>query len=141
MPPDLAIPIIGELEQHKSALRSLYAKHGCACVAFEVGILTGKGGHAHVQVCPIPMRLGNRVEGVFKSEGALAGVKFEDDPDTALEACAGGRQNYFRVDLPDGRKLVHLIKQEVPFSIQFGRYVLEKEKLVLVSIAWLLILR
>ena len=53
----------------------------------------------------------------------MAGLTWEDDPDKALEACSGGRMNYFRVDLPDGKKMVHIIKQDVPFSIQFGRYV------------------
>ncbi|KAH8117058.1 CwfJ C-terminus 2-domain-containing protein-like protein [Phellopilus nigrolimitatus] len=126
MPADLAVPIVAEMEQHKSALRALYARHGCGALVFEVGILSGRGGHAHVQVVPVPTRLAGRIEAAFVSEGGLMGVAFEDDPDAALEACAGGRGNYFRVDLPDGRKLVHLIKQEVPFSIQFGRQVLCK---------------
>lgn len=51
----------------------------------------------------------------------MQGVDFEADAEGALEGCAGGRQSYFRVDLPDGRKMVHLIKDGVPFSIQFGR--------------------
>lgn len=121
MPPDIALPIVAEIEQYKSALRRLYAKYGCCAVVFEVGILSGKGGHAHVQVVPVLNRLKNRVEAAFLSEGGLAGINFEEDPVQALESCAGGKRNYFRVDLPDGRKMVHLIKQEVPFSIQFGR--------------------
>ena len=121
LPAELAVPIIAEVEQYKSALRALYAKHGAALVAFEVGILSGKGGHAHVQCVPVPLRLKNRIEGAFVAEGGFSGIKFEEDPDAALESCSGGRANYFRVDLPDGRKMVHLIKQDVPFSIQFGR--------------------
>ena len=39
----------------------------------------------------------------------------------ALENVRGGRGGYFRVDLPDGGMLVHLMKDGVPFSIQFGR--------------------
>lgn len=121
MPPDLAVPIVGELEQYKSALRALYAKYGCGALVFEVGILSGRGGHAHVQVVPVPSSKRDRIGQTFVSEGGLAGITFEEDPDQALEACAGGRGNYFRVDLPDGKKMVHLIKQDVPFSIQFGR--------------------
>ncbi|KAL5511306.1 hypothetical protein ACEPAH_4522 [Sanghuangporus vaninii] len=124
MPPDLSIPIVAEIEQYKSALRAMYAKHHCPAVSFEVGILSGRGGHAHVQVVPVPNSRCSRIEQAFVSEGGLAGITFEEDPDTALESCSGGRQNYFRVDLPDGRKMVHLIRQEVPFSIQFGRQVL-----------------
>lgn len=121
MPPDIAVPIVAELEQYKSALRALYAKHGCGAVFFEVGILSGRGGHAHVQVVPVPTSKSQSVVQAFVSEGELAGISFEEDPDKALESCTGGRGNYFRVDLPDCKKMVHLIKQEVPFSIQFGR--------------------
>ena len=74
-----------------------------------------------MQVVPVPNNRREDVEKAFVEEGSMLGVEFEDDPDRALESCSGGRQNYFRVDLPDGRKMVHLIRQEVPFSIQFGR--------------------
>lgn len=121
MPPDLSVPIVAELEQYKSALTRMYAKFGCVPVIFEISILSGKGGHAHVQVVPVPREKGDRVGAAFVSEGGLAGVIFEDDAEKALEACAGGRMNYFRVDLPNGKKMVHIIKQDVPFSIQFGR--------------------
>ena len=91
-------------------------------VVFEVGRLSAKGGHAHVQVVPIPRHLKDRVEEAFVSEGSRLGIDFEPDPESALESCSNGRGGYFRVDLPDGRKLVHLIKDQVPFGVQFGRY-------------------
>lgn len=90
-------------------------------VFFEVGRLSTKGGHAHVQSVPIPMKLKDDVEKAFLHEGRMQGIDFEGEPDAALEACAGGRGGYFRVDLPDGRKMVHLIKDNIPFGIQFGR--------------------
>ncbi|KAJ7256491.1 CwfJ C-terminus 2-domain-containing protein-like protein [Mycena haematopus] len=102
----------------------MYAKYGCAIVVFEVGRLSAKGGHAHVQAVPIPIKLKDKVEEAFRAEGRMSGIDFDEDPDAALEACAGGRGSYFRVDLPDGRKLVHLMKDHVPFGIQFGRQVL-----------------
>ena len=123
MPPDIAIPIVAEMEQYKSAIRALYAKYDCGAVFFEVGILSGKGGHAHVQAVPVPLSKKDRITSTFVSEGKLSKITFEEDADKALESCLGGRGNYFRIDLPDGQKLVHLIKQETPFSIQFGRYV------------------
>jgi hypothetical protein len=107
--------------RYKSALRALYAKHGSVAVFFEVGRLSAKGGHAHVQAVPIPLKLKDKVESAFTDEGRSLGIDFEEDPDAALEMCAGGRQSYFRVDLPDARKMVHLMKDNVPFSIQFGR--------------------
>ncbi|KAF7295541.1 Nuclear protein [Mycena indigotica] len=124
IPGDLAGPINEETEKHKTALRAMYAKYGAAMVAFEVGRLSAKGGHAHVQAVPIPLALKGQVENAFRSEGRMSGVDFEEDADAALEACAGGRGSYFRVDLPDGKKLVHLIKDYGPFNLQFGRAVL-----------------
>ncbi|KAL1744364.1 CwfJ C-terminus 1-domain-containing protein-like protein [Schizophyllum fasciatum] len=124
IPADLAPAIIDETEKYKYALRALYAKHGAAGVMFEVARLGRKGGHAHVQSVPIPRQLQDAVETAFRDEGARQGVDFEEDADAALAACAGGAGGYFRVDLPDGRKMVHLIKDHVPFSLQFGRQVL-----------------
>lgn len=99
----------------------MFAKHGTVAVFFEIGRLSAKGGHAHVHAVPLPMKLKNEVEGAFVNEGRRIGVAFEEDPEAALEFCANGRQSYFRVDLPDCRKMVHLMKDHVPFSIQFGR--------------------
>ena len=99
----------------------MYAKHGAAAVCFEVGRMSAKGGHAHVQVVPVPNKLKGAVEDVFRQEASAANVAFEEDPDEALQSVAGGRGGYFRVDLPDGKKLVHLIRDHGPFSIQFGR--------------------
>ncbi|KAI0723917.1 nuclear protein [Cerioporus squamosus] len=124
IPPDLAEPIVDETEKYKSALRAMYAKHGAVAVCFEVGRMSAKGGHAHVQVVPIPSKLKNAVEDAFNEEARALNIAFEDDPDEALRACAGGRGGYFRVDLPDGKKLVHLMRDHGPFSIQFGRQVL-----------------
>lgn len=99
-------------------------------VVFEVGRLSAKGGHAHVQVVPIPRHLKDRVEEAFIKEGGRLGIDFESDPESALESCSHGRGGYFRVDLPDGRKLVHLIKDQVLFSIQFGRYLLSLSRTI-----------
>ncbi|KIY45236.1 nuclear protein [Fistulina hepatica ATCC 64428] len=124
IPPELSEPIIKETNQFKSALRAMYAKHGDVAVMFEIARLSSKGGHAHVQVVPVSRGLADQVEEAFIKEGRMVGVDFEADADAALESCAGGMGGYFRVDLPDGRKMVHLLKDHVPFSIQFGRQVL-----------------
>lgn len=114
--------LTNQIFRYKSALRALYAKHGTVPVFFEVGRLSTKGGHAHVQAVPIPLQLKDKVELAFTDEGRSHGIDFEENPDAALQLCSGGRQSYFRVDLPDGRKMVHLMKDTVPFSIQFGRW-------------------
>jgi len=124
IPLDIKAPILEETEKYKDALRAMYAKHGAVPVAFEVGRLSAMGGHAHVQVVPVPNKLKDRVEEFFLSEARAHGIEFEADPDEALRQCSGGRGSYFRVDLPDGRKMVHLLRDGVPFSVQFGRQVL-----------------
>ncbi|KAG6877730.1 hypothetical protein C0993_004547 [Termitomyces sp. T159_Od127] len=124
LPDDLAGPIVEETEKYKSALQAMYAKHGAVGVAFEVGRLRAKGGHAHVQSVPVPLEFKDRVEDAFIQEGRQFGIDFEEDAEAALDSCRGGKGSYFKVDLPDGRKMVHLIKDHVPFSIQFGRQVL-----------------
>ncbi|KAH7889530.1 CwfJ C-terminus 1-domain-containing protein-like protein, partial [Phlebopus sp. FC_14] len=124
IPADIEPPIIQETERYKSALRSLFNKHGAVPVFFEVARLRATGGHAHIQVVPVPERLQGKIEDAFLREGHAQGIDFEQDPEGALDACANGARSYFRVDLPDGRKLVHLMKDHIPFSLQFGRQVL-----------------
>ncbi|KAF9469231.1 CwfJ C-terminus 1-domain-containing protein-like protein [Collybia nuda] len=124
IPPDLAAPILEETEKFKSALQGMYAKHGTVPVFFEVGRLSAKGGHAHTQAVPVPLKLKDKIEEAFTKEGRMLGIDFEEDPAAALESCSGGRGSYFKVDLPNGQKMVHLMKDHVPFSIQFGRQVL-----------------
>ncbi|KAF5330347.1 hypothetical protein D9619_005485 [Psilocybe cf. subviscida] len=121
IPPDLAPPIVEETIQFKEALGKMYAKYGCAPVVFEMGRLSAKGGHAHIQVVPVPIRLKDKVEDAFIKEGRPLGIEFEGDPEAALDSCADGRGGYFKVELPDGRKMVHLLNSNVPFPIQFGR--------------------
>lgn len=101
----------------------MYTQNGAAPVFFEVARLSAKGGHAHVQAVPVPIRIKDKVEQHFIEEGKRQGIDFEADPEGALEACQGGRGGYFRIDLPGGKKMVHLMKDNVPFSIQFGRLV------------------
>ncbi|KAF8636669.1 hypothetical protein AX17_003475 [Amanita inopinata Kibby_2008] len=124
VPPELVQPIVEETERYKSSLRAFYDKYGAVLVTFEVGRLSTKGGHAHIHAVPLPARFKKSVEDAFISEGRVLGIDFERDPDAAMESCSNGKGGYFRVDLPDGRKLVHLIQDHIPFNIQFGRQVL-----------------
>ncbi|KAG8763312.1 hypothetical protein FRC12_008616 [Ceratobasidium sp. 428] len=119
VPPDLAISIISEVEQYKSALRSMFAKHGAVAVMFEVARLSGRGGHAHIQVVPVPMDKAGRVEDAFRARAEMEGIRWESDPEAALEGAKRGGGNYFRVDLPDGRKMISFIRGS--FNLQFGR--------------------
>ena len=99
----------------------MFAKYGYTAVAFEVARLTGKGGHAHIQVVPVPEALADKVEEQFKVDGKNNGIDWEVDADEALERATQQGDNYFKVDLPDGRKMIHVMKPGKPFNLQFGR--------------------
>ena len=92
-------------------------------VSFEVARVSAKGGHAHIQVVPVPQSLADRVEETFINEGKRMGLEPESDPQAALTGCADGKKSYFRVDLPDGRIVMWLFDGAGrSFSLQFGRY-------------------
>jgi hypothetical protein len=107
--------------RYQEALRALYATHGATAVFFEVGRISSKGGHAHLQVVPVPLPLKDKVESAFRDEGRLHGIEFDLEEGGGPNSADG--EGYFRVELPDGRRLVHRMRSGVPFSIQFGRYV------------------
>jgi hypothetical protein len=91
-------------------------------VLFEVARVSTKGGHAHIQVVPVPQPLADKVEEAFINEGRRIGLEPEEDPAGALKACADGKKSYFRVDLPDGRVMMWLFDGAGrSFSLQFGR--------------------
>ena len=91
-------------------------------MSFEVGRLSAKGGHAHVQVVPVPRSISSDdIARTFISEGSRLGIDIDfEEPNAGLHASDRG---YFKVNLPDGRHLVHWLKDRVPFNIQFGRCV------------------
>ncbi|WRT65941.1 uncharacterized protein IL334_002892 [Kwoniella shivajii] len=121
IPAEDAMSIISELEGFKSSLRACYASYGAVPVTFEVGRLSGRGGHAHVQILPIPKDLADKVEDSFRKAGTAQGFEWEEEPERAL-ARIGPTGNYFKVECPDGKKLVHLLKGG--FDLQFGRMVI-----------------
>lgn len=110
--------IITEIESYKSALRQCYAEYGSVPVFFEVGRLAGRGGHAHVQAVPVPSEMADKVFDAFTKAGESYGLNWEAEPERAL-ARVGPAGNYFKVECPDGRKMVHLLRNN--FDLQFGR--------------------
>ncbi|KZT26632.1 hypothetical protein NEOLEDRAFT_1147265 [Neolentinus lepideus HHB14362 ss-1] len=125
---ELRGPVLLEIEKYKLALRTLYAQHGAGAVFVEVARLSAKGGHAHIQVVPVSTNLQDRVEEAFTREGKAHKIEFESNPEGALKSISEDHnKSYFRVDLPDGRTMVHLIPDNLPFSIQFGRCVAYSE--------------
>jgi Protein similar to CwfJ C-terminus 1 len=99
----------------------LYAKYGAIPVFFETIRVSAKGGHAHIQVIPVPEALKDRVEATFIREGMAHGIEFEEEAPDAKPGTEKG--SYFKFQMPGGRKMVHWMKDGVPFNVQFGRCV------------------
>lgn len=119
IPTDLAPPILAEISEFQASLKSFYAIYNTVPITFEVSRLTAKGGHAHIQIVPVPNRIKDEeIEDVFEQ----AGIKWE-------ELASGGLKDfdlpsYFRVELPSGKNLIHYTKPGTSFDVQFGRRVI-----------------
>ncbi|KAI0071557.1 nuclear protein [Panus rudis PR-1116 ss-1] len=123
IPADLADPIFEETKKYLQALKTFYSSYNAHPVSFEAARHSGKGGHAHIQVIPVPKSLSaEKIEDAIITEGRRLGADFEHEEEDA--PASDGPRGYFRISLPDGRRLVHFMKDGVPFNIQFGRQVL-----------------
>lgn len=69
---------------------------------------------------PIPKSRAGELEGMFRKAAKKEGWEFEDgDADSLLK---GGRgREFIKLDLPDGKSLVHFIQGK--FNLQFARWV------------------
>jgi len=114
--------VLGECVRYQAALRKLYAKYDATAVFFETGRISAKGGHAHIQVVPVPLSLQDRVETAFQDASQLHGIELSVEGDHTFGN--GERESYFRVELPSGKRLVYRSHGGLPFSVQFGRNVL-----------------
>jgi hypothetical protein len=109
-----------EIARYKAALRSFYAKYNMSPVFFEVAKRRVHGVHAHMQVIPVPNSLAGEVEGAFRHQAEQLGLTFESDRD-ADPTVRDIKENYFLVELPGGKQMLHLIKDFAPFPLQIGR--------------------
>ena len=105
--------------RYQAALRELYAKYDVTAVFFETGRISAKGGHAHIQAVPVPLSLQDRVESAFQDASQLQGIELNVEEDHT--SSNRERESYFRVELPDGKRLVYRNHDGLPFSVQFGR--------------------
>ncbi|EGG00284.1 uncharacterized protein MELLADRAFT_118092 [Melampsora larici-populina 98AG31] len=128
LPKELSIPIQQEIQTYQNSLCALYSKYNASMVSFEVVKLTGTGarqGHGHLQVCPIPNELVEKIESSFIDEASKVGIEFEDQKEVQEEGAMDG-MSYFRVGLPTGKKIISFIKPNQRLNMQFGRIVLAK---------------
>ncbi|KAI8338789.1 CwfJ C-terminus 1-domain-containing protein-like protein [Choanephora cucurbitarum] len=118
VPPESQKEVMTELVKYKSALRTLFQQYNQDMIVFEVSRDSQRGlTHAHLQVVPIPKSKSDQVEKVARELGVAAHIDFVDrvpnNPDIP----------YFKLDLPNGKSLVHVIQPRERFNLQFGRLV------------------
>ncbi|GAA6061585.1 hypothetical protein JCM10212_004335 [Sporobolomyces blumeae] len=125
LPADVAPQVLEEVELYKQALKKCYNAFGAEMVVFEMARTSGKGGHAHIQICPIPSSLSSEAESTFTVQAQKYGFTLDEisDPSTFHRTAEqdGKGTDYFKVDLPNGKSLVHWIKRDERFGLQFGR--------------------
>ncbi|KAJ8658670.1 hypothetical protein O0I10_005710 [Lichtheimia ornata] len=120
--PDEARPnVMNEIQKYTDALKRFYAEHGHDMVVFEVSRQSLHNiGHAHLQIVPIPHDKSDLLEQTIRDEAQNQGVQFMERLPKNPDA------NFFKIDLPSGKSLVHIIRPRERFNLQFGRLVVAK---------------
>ncbi|KAG2230013.1 hypothetical protein INT48_003059, partial [Thamnidium elegans] len=119
IPLDAQIEVVAELEKYKSALRRMFDQYDQDLVLFEVSRESFRGlAHAHIQIVPVPKSKSDQIEKIAREQAQLAGMDFIDQIPQNVEI------PYFRMELPNGKSLVHLLRPKERFNLQFGRLVL-----------------
>lgn len=137
IPMESQVEVVAEMEKYKNGLKRLFDKYDQDLVSFEVSREPFRGlAHAHVQVVAVPKSKSDQVEKVAREQGQLAGMNFIDQVPVSyimknncffLLTLIYLQQNpdipYFKMELPNGKSLVHLLGPKERFNLQFGRYV------------------
>ncbi|CAO3622360.1 unnamed protein product [Mucor hiemalis] len=119
IPMETQIEVVAELEKYKSAIRRLFDQYGQDIVIFEVSRESFKGlSHAHIQIVPVPKSKSDLVEKIAREKAAADGMDLID------RIPANPEIPYFRMELPNGQSLVHLLRPKERFNLQFGRLVI-----------------
>ncbi|KAI8990165.1 CwfJ C-terminus 1-domain-containing protein-like protein [Pilobolus umbonatus] len=118
IPMESQIEVIAELERFKNALRRLYDKYDQDMVIFEVSRESINGlSHAHIQVIPVPRSISNTVEPTAKKHLDQLMLQY-------MEEAPPGDLPYFKMEFPNGKSLVHIIRPRESFNIQIGRKIM-----------------
>lgn len=117
-PADVRERVMDEIKRYKDCLCKLYAEYNYETICFEVSRIPrgSGGGHAHIQVVPIPKDLIAEAEAAFRQEAEHQGVDL-------VEGGPEAETSYFKVELPE-KILTHTIEPSARFNLQFGRIAL-----------------
>ncbi|KAI7885473.1 CwfJ C-terminus 1-domain-containing protein-like protein [Mucor mucedo] len=119
IPMETQIEVVAELEKYKSAIRRMFEKYDQDVVLFEVSRESINGlSHAHIQVVPVPKSKSDQVEKVAREQCALNNMDLIEQVPQNVEI------PYFRMELPNGKSLVHLLRPKERFNLEFGRLII-----------------
>ena len=124
---DLAPHEQAEVAAYCDALRACFAASGESVLIFERYMGSGSFEHMHLQVVPLPHHLATGARDAFVARGKSRGINFEVLPAGASLASrfeARGTEPFFRVELPSGEQLLHMLAScPRKHPLQFGREV------------------
>jgi hypothetical protein len=105
--------------RYKSALRAFYASYSCTPVFFEVAKRMAHGVHSQMHAIPIPQSISlEEIEGTFHHTAKQMRIELQEENEEKWVAT----ENYFMVEMPSGKTLVHVMDQDSRFPLQFARY-------------------
>lgn len=107
-----------EMEKYRISINKMFKSKDCDSIAFEISRTNGI--HLHWQVIPIKKSLSDKLENAFISLGSEKQYNFEKRDIKKEE------ENYLRIWLPDESILIHTIKPEEYFDLNFPRHVISK---------------
>ncbi|KAI9487667.1 MAG: CwfJ C-terminus 1-domain-containing protein-like protein [Benjaminiella poitrasii] len=121
IPEESRTQVLTEFEKYKDSIRRLFEKYDQDMVIFEVSRESARGlVHAHVQVVPVPKSKSEQLEKIVTDEAALSNMNLVD------QASRNPNVPYFKIELPNGKSLFHLLDFRERINLQFGRLVIAK---------------
>lgn len=119
LPPSEATSTLNEVEKYKTALTSFFATYGCSPIFFEVAKRMLHGVHAQLHTLPIPNSIPlEEVEQALVQTGKQTRIELlEEDLGETTD-------NYMQIELPGGKRLVHIMDDGTRFPLQFVRMAL-----------------
>jgi hypothetical protein len=118
LPEDEARPLLAEINQIKDQVRTTFAKYDAVPVFCDMYRNLARAQHGQIQAVPVPKSRASELEGMFRKAAKREGWEFEEGDAESLLRGGKGRE-FIKLDLPDGKSLVHFIQGK--FNLQFAR--------------------
>jgi hypothetical protein len=118
LPEEEARPLLAEIAEIKSQVQRTFEANNAVPVFCDMYRNYARAQHGQIQAIPIPKSRAGEVEDMFRKAAKSEGWDWESGDGEELLKNAKGRE-FIRIDLPNGKVLVHFI--EGKFNLQFAR--------------------